>query len=727
MFDEDPRFGHLATRSRRVISSANINWTDEEKVRLVDILDRKEDPLLDTDFMRSLSNTTFDLVNELSATLIDRPEDRIRDPFEALKAVQEGILENEFEIPVTGPGVGFGARAAASIGVTPEEKVQVLRQRNLDAVALPSGVVLIKNPDGSISSLEQPGLEFGDVADAIGPGIEAVPAVAGAIAGAPSIGGTALGGAMGAAIGSEARSLVGNLLGASIDPVERLGRTVEAATVDAALTVGMAGAGGLLKMVGSRPIFTKALQAPFKDVVDLESMAVRPLFKAHGGDLPVSSLSKSPLVGIVRGGSSRTFGGTEVIGEEDRAAQEALNRIVDHYTNQVAFKGALKNADIGAFGQDGFALERRGFQAEAENRFNSLGGKIGDNVVFPKKGIAYLQKILKGHGLVDIDGNVLKRTSPMQAKGFKDLINEFNHLKSQRFSYNDLKVERTNVRSKAKTKGPTKGITKGLNAALTEDLLENATRIGGLQGDAALVKEVADLNSWYARKKFLFDDSDISKAFKDTENPSQLVQKLFSGNNVDKIKRAKEVLHPFHFNFIARQWLDRVVKKATKQTAFGEEFQPLVFAEELKRAGDDVIGEAFGPNAEHIFTIRDAGLALARGKERQVDPLLTGQNLRDMIGLITHPIKGSLQLLKGRKTAEFLTSEQGKEILTTGGANPVLRTLSGALKPTGAALRGGGGAMQTLSPGAPTLPFINELLSQRGIGQQSTPSDTTGR
>jgi hypothetical protein len=488
----------------------------------------------------------------------------------------------------------------------------------------------------------------------------------------------------------------------------------------------MMGAGGLLKSVGKNALFTESLEAPFKNVIDLESMRMRPMFKAEGADLPITSLTESPLVGIMRGGSARTLGGTEIIAAEDRLAEEALLRIVKDYSSKVTPKGSLDRSAIGAFAHDGFALARKGFQGEAGQRFDALLSKIGDDAVRPTKAVAYLQEILEGHGLIDSAGKPTRQVSPMKSSGLELLLKDFNHLKRGKFTYKMLKVERTLTRRKGKGDSDVSEILQGLESALTDDMLDNASRIATRRDDMGLIKEVIDLNQWYRQKKTLFDGSDVSKIFKN-DDPSQVVKKLFSGNNVDRIKRAKEALDPVHFDFMARQWLDDIVTKSTKSTEFQETFNPVQFANHLRTAGDDVVSEAFGKKAQFLFDIRDAGLALQRGKSRQVTPLITASWMRDILKLITHPIEGAFEVVKGSRTAKALVSEEGKNFATTGATNSLLKGLATATSPAGQGIRGLGEMLKNSAPLAPSFPFLLELLSKQAPEFQSAPSDATNQ
>ena len=75
LFENDPRFSHLPSKSRRIITDNRLNdaLSDEERFFLTGLLDRGEDPLLDNDFMLAISDPVFDLIQDISESLVDAP------------------------------------------------------------------------------------------------------------------------------------------------------------------------------------------------------------------------------------------------------------------------------------------------------------------------------------------------------------------------------------------------------------------------------------------------------------------------------------------------------------------------------------------------------------------------------------------------------------------------------------------------------------------------------
>jgi len=621
-------------------------------------------------------------------------------------AVNRGEIEM-FKLPFTEQAAGFKPRLLTSFTDNPDKKIDILKKNGIQARQLPNGMVVILNNDNTVSALEERGLSAGDAADLVG---SVAPTLGGLVGGSVGTAGGPAGIAGGVGLGTMAgqsiNETVSSLLGGQSNVGEFASNVGTQGALASLFAGAVGGAGKLLSSSSSRPIFNPII-APFKNRIDKLGVKSRPLFQAEGADLPVTALTHSRLVSMSRTAAARSLGGAERLSAEERAAIEALDKIVQRFSINTA--PPLKAQDTGAFAQDAVALARRAFQGKATDRFEEIGRSIGDELVHPQSAFEYLTQTLKNQGLLSEVEKFLPARSIVPA-AIKRLVPLWKDLKDGKFNYNTLKLLRTQVRTA--TPGPnepfstgSQSIYKGLEGRLTDDILSNAERIGLQRDDQGLVKRIIETNQWYKRNIELFN----GRTGKLLENnvPERISPLLFRPGNVTMVQEAREILPRPYFDFLTRQWLDDVVQKSLNAEG---ELLPGRFGTVLQKQGDDSLKLMFGDRFDELVGIREGTMALGAGLRRgNLNTSETAGTLM-MLRAFTHPIESAASILPGAGVSRLMTSDFGKKLLTEGTEVPLGNLLNKIGVGTQKAAQGAG--------------FLSEFFRQ---GNVAAPADRTRR
>lgn len=653
----------------------------------------------------------------------------------ALDAASRGLIP-EFKLPFSPKPAGIKARLIASMSNNPDRQMEMLNANAVRSVKLPSGRVVVINPDNTISQLEEEDITPSDIADAGGGVLPTIGGIVGGVVGgamgAPTgigaLGGATAGAGAGASAGQAGNETIMRILGAKTGLGESIENVLSEGLISGGGTLAMGGAGkglsALAKKGGRAP-----LTAPFKkDVVDI-GIKSRPMFQNEGADLPVTALTHNRLVGMAYGATKNSAGGARQLADEERGAVEGLDRIIKKFTLKVSPGPPLTRYEVGKIDQEAFELAEDVFNAQKNVRFDEISKAIGDQTVFPSKAEAYISQRLKDFELVSETGQVIKKGAIVKALGpsknnaFGRLINIWQGLRDERFSYDRLKVLRTVVRTT--TPGPdeplstgVRSIYQGLEAHLTDDLLENAQRIGLSRNDPTLGKKVADTNAWMREGVALFNGP--TGKILANKDPEKIMEALFKPNNDTAIHDARKIFNflgvgDFYMQFLSRQWLEETARKAVVDG----ELRPNILARKLHEMGDSTLKAMFPNTFREVLDIKDATIALSAGMRRgNINPSGTAPTL-SLLRAPGHPLEFLSNVTAGRWSAKGLTSNAGKNFLTTGYNSPTLDMIQ---KATSSAADRTGAALQKGAPGAELLRQLLSGLNSPSMIKQEQPT-----
>ncbi len=621
-----------------------------------------------------------------------------------LAAHKQGLLP-EHKLPIKGVA-DFTARILAGMSSDPTEQSNLLKKGGYKPALLPSGKLLIENNDGvSFSQLDEKGFGVGDIADVSGNILPVALGTAGAIIGSAGIATSALGAMAGVSAGRFANEYIAGLLGSGTSIETMFDRTATEGLLEGSLAFLTGGASRVLKFIGARPML-KHFSNPLGSTVNPKGVAVRPLFQAHGSDLPITGLNDSKALQITNSILRRRFSSTDIIEKDEAAAIKTIDKIVRHFSTQ---HGGLKldPADAGAIGKDGFNLAKSAFIGEKSQRFEAISRSIGDEVVTTENYIKALEEILKSEGLLSDSGVLLRPirgVTPDKLGGIQTLYRRI--LDGEVLSYDKMKIRRTQIRSgKPGPADPVSTTVRSqygkLEHALSEDMMQNAERIGLKRDDPNLLKNIVETNQWYKRQLEILNGP-VGKILENSR-PENVAEKLFKAGQVTNIKELREILPKPWVDILGRQWLDKVYDKSIKEGALDVKSMN----RELRRVGDPMLKEMFPDTFAEVKQMHMAFEVLeTAGKDILNLPDNTALTL--LRGLLTQPINTAYKLYGPRKLANIITSEKAKDFAVAGSTDPIVQTINKILKPIST---GATAAADATRRGIRGTPLLSQILS----------------
>ncbi len=307
------------------------------------------------------------------------------------------------------------------------------------------GLVTFINPDTGVETFfDPPGPDVGDIADLPGGATTLIPEVIGAVGGGAlaGLGGATVGIGLGGAIGETARIKIGNLLGIqNVSDLEAVKQGLTVGGIDAALTLGLAGAGrGVKRLFSDVPRTTGGI---LDEAGDLALRKGARQAEALSGEFEQQFGQKLPLT------VSQSLRGTANVESERIAAAEA-SIIPKSRTEALAGvekqqKQAIDLAKGKVFGPavDDLSPAGRALQTQAAGPVRTAVGKLEKDLNFKTDNLRRQSELTAAN---EIDSGILARD--LLVKGRNDLNRAFDVRYDQlRAATSDVTVDMAGIRA----------------------------------------------------------------------------------------------------------------------------------------------------------------------------------------------------------------------------------------------------------------------------------------